>query len=86
MLVLSILFVVLVSLIILILCYKNNLIKMMLVNCAYSISVLFLIYYIFNSQNQNNYTLLDIVLIYSITSFIVNLSLINFYKNISAND
>jgi hypothetical protein len=59
---------------------KEFLVKIMIANGIYTAGIFFLCIYSFEIGYIEIFSLLDIALIYTLTSFIFNVSLIKFYK------
>jgi multisubunit Na+/H+ antiporter MnhF subunit len=60
---------------------EKTLIKIVLANSIYTMSIFFICIYSLNSAYKETFSLIDIALIYSLTSFIFNISLIKYYKS-----
>lgn len=65
---------------------KNILIKIAILNIFTTISMLFILYYSSILGYNDALSFIDIVFIYFLISFIMNLSLVKFYKKINSNE
>ena len=80
---LSIIFLLLIILSVIFTTSEQTLTKILIANSILTTSTLFICFYSFFLDSFEGFSLIDISIIYALTSFIVNIGLIKFYKKIN---